>query len=139
MEESISGEEWLKIIMEPKLSDAVPKELLKLFEIARSSMVYGYFFYPLYMLAAQQLFRVAETAVTFRCEQLGAPKLKNFKRKVDWLASKGHVSKEAVPFWNGVIYLRNSASHPTSPIILTQNYAIGIVTRAVEDINALFS
>jgi len=31
-----------------------------MYEAARASMCYGYFFYPLYTLATQQLFRVAE-------------------------------------------------------------------------------
>ena len=38
----------------------------------RGAMVYGYFLYPLYVLGAEQLFRVAEAAVTLKCEQMGA-------------------------------------------------------------------
>lgn len=42
----------------------VPKDIQVLFEVAKEAMVYGYYLYPLYNLATEQLYRVTEEAVT---------------------------------------------------------------------------
>ena len=46
-----------------QLSAGVPDDVKALFEGARGAMCYGFYFYPLFMLGADQLCRVAETAV----------------------------------------------------------------------------
>ena len=62
--------DWMKEILKPKISKFVPDEIRSLFEVARGSIVYGYYFYPLFTLSAEQLFRVAETAITYKCKEL---------------------------------------------------------------------
>jgi hypothetical protein len=64
---SITSEEWAQRILEPHLSLAVPPEIQRLFEVAQGAILYGYFFYPLYTLALEQVFRVVETAVSDKC------------------------------------------------------------------------
>lgn len=79
---TISGNEWVSCILKPNLIEAVPTEIRALFEVARSALAYGYFFYPLYTLAGEQLFRVAETAVNLKCKEMGAPRSKDtFQKK----------------------------------------------------------
>ena len=73
----MSGQEWLSLFLDPTLSKPVPDNVRALFEVARGSLAYGYFFYPLYTLACEQLFRVAEAAVSEKCRMLGAPKKTN--------------------------------------------------------------
>ena len=60
----MSGQEWLSLFLDPTLSKSVPENVRALFEVARRSSAYGYFFYPLYTLACEQLFRIAEAAVS---------------------------------------------------------------------------
>ncbi len=60
----ITGDEWMRHILKPNLIDEVPKDIRALFEVARGAIAYGYFFYPLYTLAEEQLYRVVEAAVT---------------------------------------------------------------------------
>ncbi len=82
----ITGQEWVRRILEPSLKDTVPLEIRRLFEVARGAMVYGYLFYPLYTLATEQLNRVVETAVSYKCETMRAPKTVNtFEKKFNWL------------------------------------------------------
>ena len=50
---TMTGDEYLQFILEPKLHSSVPSEVQGLFEVARGVMVYGYFFYPLYTLAVE--------------------------------------------------------------------------------------
>lgn len=67
---SISQEEWAERVLRHKLSKDVPEEIVALFEVATGAMLYGYFFTPLYTLGLQQVFRVAEAAITAKCEQV---------------------------------------------------------------------
>ena len=89
--ESITGEDWLQLILKPQLIDTVPIEIHQLFEVARGALAYGYFFYPLYTLAAEQLYRVVEAAVSYKYNSLGGPKPSKttFEKKIDWLFDVG--------------------------------------------------
>ncbi len=64
----LDGDDWAKDILQHDLTEAVPAEVATLFATARGSLVYGYFFYPLYALGLEQLFRVSEAAVASLCE-----------------------------------------------------------------------
>ncbi len=138
--QSMSGEDWLQPILTPKLLEAVPQDVQALFEVARGALLYGYFFYPLYTLAAEQLFRVAEAAVSHKCKAFGAPNSKKkFAEKIRWLADIGIIPKTDIPTWNAIRELRNIASHPERQSIITPGNAIGSLERATEIINALFN
>jgi len=138
--ESMSGEDWLQHILKPKLMESVPQDVQALFEVARGALVYGYFFYPLYTLAAEQLFRVAEAAISHKCSAFGAPNSKEkFVEKIKWLEDKGVIPQTDIQAWNVIRELRNSASHPESQSIITPGMAIGSLERVTERINSLFS
>ncbi len=138
--QSMSGEDWLRPILAPKLLEAVPQDVQALFEVTRGALVYGYFFYPLYTLAAQQLFRVAEAAVSQKCKALGAPSSKKkFAEKIGWLVNKGVIPEADIPVWDAVRELRNSASHPERLSIITPGMAIGSMEQVTGKINALFN
>lgn len=49
---------WVDETMKPQLVAAVPEDVVRLFEIARGSILYGWLFYPLLTLASEQLHRV---------------------------------------------------------------------------------
>jgi hypothetical protein len=91
---TITGNEWGRRILEPKLVEAVPAEIQALFEVARGTLVYGYLFYPIYTLASEQLVRVVEAAVTHKCSVMRAPKsVKKFTHKINWLIEKSAISE----------------------------------------------
>jgi hypothetical protein len=137
--QTVTGDDYLKLILAPKLFKSVPVDVQSLFEVARGAMVYGYFFYPLYTLATEQLFRVAEAAVTQKCKALGAKNLKDsFKNKIDWLIQEGVVSDSEMYRWNVTRELRNSASHPNGQSILTPGDTIDLLGGIAEQINSLF-
>ena len=58
--ETVISDDLLRRILKPRLSESVPKQVRALFEVARCSMCYGHFFYPLFILGEEELFRVAE-------------------------------------------------------------------------------
>ena len=135
---TITGEEYLRHILKPRLLESVPTDVQALFEVARGGMAYGYFFYPLYTLAAEQLFRVVEAAVAHRCKASGMPR-GTFEKRVDWLVEGGVIPRAESARWHAARDLRNAASHPKRQMILTPGNAIGMLERIADDLNSLFS
>lgn len=130
--------DWLRAILEPQLIEEVPKDIHALFEVARGAIAYGCFFYPLYTLGNEQLFRVFEAAVNYKCREMGAPKsTKNYYDKLRFLAGKGILSEEGKERWRAARKLRNIASHPDGQSIIMPNQAIGTLMRIADEINFL--
>ena len=135
----MSGDDWALQILEPKLIETVPIEILRLFEVARGSMLYGYFFYPLFTVAYEQLTRVAETAITEKCRQIGASKSANtFAKRVDYLRNANVLSEEENAQWDAFRMLRNIASHPDQQTILPPGVTLEFVFNTSQLINRLF-
>lgn len=135
----LTGDDWANQILAPVLIDSVPDGVKSLYEVARAALMYGYFFYPLYTLAVEQLFRVAEAAVAHKCGAISAPASCNtLKKQIDWLVGKGVIQHDVGPRWHTLRHLRNSASHPESQTILPPGPAVGILEQVAEDINSLF-
>lgn len=136
----ITSDDYLRDILRPKLIESVPRDVQALFEVARGAMVYGYFFYPLYTLATEQLFRVAESAIAHKCKALGAPKSKRaFEKRIPWLADKGVILRSEVTRWDALRQLRNATSHPDCQSIFTPGNAIGMLEGIARQINSLFN
>lgn len=132
--------DWLDAFLNPQLLTSVPDEIHGLFEAARGALIYGYFYYPLYMLGTAELFRVADSAVGRKCQDLNAPPSKNkfgpsFDENIKWLSSQG-VLQEAD--WGPIRHSRNFASHQKDQSIITPAMAHMILTRIAERINSLF-
>lgn len=99
----MEGEDWVRAILEPELEESVPENVQALFEVARGAMVYGYFFYPLYTLAAEQLYRVAESAVRHKYLSMDAPKsFRSFAKHIEWLNNHGVISDTELIRWDAI-------------------------------------
>lgn len=135
----ISGEEWLRNILQPQINDTIPLEIKKLFEVARGAMAYGYFFYPLYTLGIEQLWRVAEAAVTHKCRAMAAPRsVRKFSEKIKWLVEKGVIPQNEALRWTGIRHLRNFSSHPEMQSIYMPTDDLRFIESMVNHINTLF-
>lgn len=133
------GSEWARMILEPKLNETVPTEVVELFEVARGTIIYGWFFYPLFTVGSEHLFHVHEAAVTHRCKEAGAPKkTKTFAEKIDWLLGQGFIEGRRQIQWTAVRQLRNSAAHKKNQSIFDPTMAVRNVEVAAELINELF-
>ncbi|WP_026881339.1 hypothetical protein [Clostridium akagii] len=122
-------------ILEPKLNEKVPLEVKQLFEVARGAIIYGYFFYPLYALGMEQLFRVRESAVHFKCSEIGEIG-KNFHRNIDILNAYNIIEDKEL--WHSIREIRNEFSHANMQEIIPLNVAIQEINSCVKDINSLF-
>ena len=137
---TLRGEDCLTYILRPNLHELVPSYVQELFEVARGAMAYGYFFYPLYTLAMDQLFRVVEAAVEHKCSALRAPKsTKKFEKRINWLVNKSIIPQSELGQWEAVRKLRNIASHPKRQSICPPNVTIDILERVAFLINSLFN
>lgn len=135
----MSGDDWASVFLQPRLRANVPHEVGKLFEVARGAIIYGYFFYPLYALAGEQLFRVAEAAVTNKCKALGAPRsCGTFQKKLGYLVNENVISKRIEPEWEAIRHLRNLASHPEQQTILPPGPIATMLKDIADKINGLF-
>jgi hypothetical protein len=143
------GEERVSDAMGIELAESVPLEVRRLFAVARGALCYGYFFYPLYALACEQLFRVAETAVTRKYVDLGGPeniktskgktKKADFKDKLDYLEREGIITGDDVIWWGAIRELRNLTSHPQDHHPQIPGQAVGQAKRLAEKIDGLFA
>lgn len=144
IQRDIKQEQGLSFVadyLKPKLSDSVPVETRKLFEVARGTMVYGLYFYPLYTVGTEQLFRVAENALRQKCIALGI-QFKDgkmyFGNMLNKLIRKSVIAKERNHIWQSLRQLRNIYSHPDSQNIITPAIAVNTLKTTVEQINLLF-
>ena len=123
--EPLDSIDLLREILAPQLPSNVPLEIRRLFEVARGSMAYGYFFYPLYTLASEQLYTVIEAAVDMRARQLAPDrKFRNLKAEIEFLIELGVVPQEERLRWHAFRELRNLASHPPMQSILWPGRAV---------------
>lgn len=112
---SIAHGVWTREFLKAELKGEVPIEIRRLFEVARGAMIYGFYFYPLYTLGCEQLYRVIETAMNIwwkRSSSNTDQKVKGFHKRIEWLANKGRLPKKRLELWRGIKELRNSGSHP---------------------------
>ncbi len=137
---SLPVEYWAEQVLKYELNEGVPHEIKAMFEVARGSMVYGYFFYPLCTLAAEQLFRIAEAAAKTKCIKEDSPQgaLKWLDRSIDWLIAHGHVKEENRHLWYLIKDLRNKYSHPRQQALKNPLMVFETLEIIVELINDLF-
>jgi hypothetical protein len=137
--EPVTANERAQSILEPSLLDSVPLPIQRLFEVARSALLYGYFFYPLYALGGEQLFRLAETAVNSKCNALGIPAEKmSLRKRVDKLIQRGIIPEQEKVLWSSFWKVRNRTSHPSDQMLVPPGDMIQNLWFVAEKINGWF-
>lgn len=131
----VSGAGLVEGFLSIRLNEAVPRPIRAMFEVARGTMCYGYFFYPLYTLGAEQLYRVAEAGIRHRC---GGKKSARLAALIDQLVAEGVVPEDQRGRLDALRLLRNHSSHPEDQTILWPGDARNTVERVGALLNALF-
>lgn len=135
----ITADDFASTFLSIELGDRVPEDIVAMFKVARGTMLYGYFFYPLYALGQDQLWRVCEAALTEKFDQLGGPRgRKTFASRIEWMKSEGLLSDEQVVWWTATKDLRNTASHPAFQTLVAPLELAGDLRRTAHAINCLF-
>lgn len=97
-------------ILSCELNPGVPIDARELFKVARGILCYGHFFYPLYSVGCDQLYRVLEAVVRHKCLDLAPEqKFRDYSSRIEWLHQQGTILE--ADRWNAARYLRNEASH----------------------------
>ena len=129
------AEEFLRIELIP----LVPIEVRRQFEAARGAMLYGCFFYPLFALGADQLLRVAESAVTHKClSRALAKKNARYEIKLQNLKDSGYLTATEHEEWEYLRKMRNEFSHSKIQTLFPAFEAISILKNVADKINRLF-
>jgi len=131
----VSGSGLAEGFLDFQLNEAVPRSIRAMFEVARGTMCYGFFFYPLYTLGTEQLYRVAEAGIRHRC---GGKKRAKLADLIDQLVAEGVVPEDQRSRLDALRLLRNYSSHPEDQTILLPGDARNTVERVGELLNALF-
>lgn len=141
---AMTGERWAEHFLAVELEPDVPIEVRQLWEVARGVFLYGWFFYPLYMLGEEQLRRVADAAILHRYRQLDGPpdarngELPNFYSRLRWLFAHEHIPAQLEPRWHAIRELRNLGSHAEFQALQMPNESLSTLHLVTEEINALF-
>lgn len=102
------------------LSEHVPETAFQMFEVAKGTMVYGLFFYPLYTIGQDHLSRLFEWVVKERYRTLsGRTDDRNLKTALEWLLTNGHFPPDSEVRWRASYEICNSMAHPTMQYITT--------------------
>lgn len=135
----ITGNDRAEIFLNHELSETVPIEIRRQFETARGAMLYGYYFYPLFALGADQLLRVAESAITHKCLILGLAKSDSkYKTKLSKLKKQKKLTEKEFKDWEELRQLRNLFSHSKLQNLFPHWDAAFYLKLITEKINNLF-
>ncbi len=134
---TISREDWTAQFLSYDLPVQVPESIAELFAVARATLLYGWFYYPLYALGAEQMSRVAEAACRHRALELGSD-VESFHAAIKVLIEQGVVSGDDIRAWHRIRVLRNQASHPRFQSVIMQPDAVLTVRTALRLVGGLW-
>ncbi|HTA96307.1 MAG TPA: hypothetical protein VK730_01535 [Solirubrobacteraceae bacterium] len=140
----MTGDDWAKLFLGVELAARVPEPIQNLFRVGRNTLLYGHFFYPLYTLGSEQLYRVADAAALHRYRDLDGPKTKRgadptFGVRIRWLRQHGVIADENMHQWDGFWKLRNDSSHPERQSIFTPGNAYTVLRAVAGCVSALYA
>jgi Domain of unknown function (DUF4145) len=140
----MSGNDWADLFLGIEISASVAKDVRHLFEVARNTLLYGHFFYPLYTVGSEQLYRVADASALHRYRDLGGPKTKKghdatFAARIQWLREHGAIADEHADLWQRLREGRNDASHPKMQPLVTPGNALGVIHNVAECVSVLYA
>lgn len=137
---SMSGDDWARNFLAVELKEHVPQEIRELFAVARGAMLYGWFFYPMFALGEEQLYRVLEAAVRARYRQIGGEQRSpRFEAALKLLIEKDVIPEQDSERWDAARKLRNAGSHREEHQALPPGTILRHLEVAAHDINRLFA
>jgi len=144
----LNSDQWIASCLHAVTDPCVPKEVRSLVEVARASIIYGWFFYPLLTLGSEQCQRCLEAGARARCSQLGLPtsrQRKNgtvapttFNDHIARLAKAGIIQPAQEELWTASRKLRNRSSHPECQAVITPGMAVRTLDSSIQLLNRLF-
>ncbi|MCV2882374.1 hypothetical protein [Actibacterium sp. XHP0104] len=138
---SHSTDDWVKMVLDVSLEVDLPPFLVEMFDRAQASMVYGCYYYPLFTLGIEELFRFGESAFREAVKEAEPCSSLNRKRYADlqkWASEAGLIDTATASRWNASRRLRNSVSHKDGAFLLGPNDALEQLDITKELVESLF-
>jgi len=136
----MSAQDWAEGILTIDLGGNVPLELQRMFRVARGTLLYAFFFYPLYGVGMGLVFMLCDSALRIAADSAGAPsRVKDFKSRLDWLSQHRVISSEAAERWDSARHLRNAFVHEGTPLANLPSIAVNELETTALDIDSLFA
>jgi len=135
--------DWAALFLQPKLHHTVPDQVAGLVEAARGATLYGWFFYPLYVIAEGQMYIAAEAALREKYLAVtGVParyeRLPRFAKLLGWAVKEGVVTEDRVAWWRGAERRRNATTHAPIQGLKPPIHVLETLVLVCQHINALF-
>ena len=139
---------WRQAFLGIRLDPAVPQDISRLFEAARGSMLYSYFFQPLLISGVEQCYRALESGARTRCAQMGVDVYcadKNgkahplsFGHNLQLLAKQELIEDADMTLWRQARELRDWVALPAHQASLTLEHGVTALSRAAALLGKLF-
>ncbi len=134
----MEGNDWARQILAVDLGPQVPEDVRDVFGVARGCLVYGWFFYPLFRLGQEQLYRLGEMAARDRVEQIDGKRPKDFARAIKRLVELGEIDERDKDDWHLLRKARNRSSHPAYATMMPPGVVLATLKGVAHRINRLF-
>ena len=136
-------EKWVAWFHEPQLEMGVPENIRRMFEIARGTMLYGWYYYPLLAVGQDQCFRVLEAAARTAYAQLSGLTVEvagnlPYHAVLKRLVIAKAISSSDSDRWEIAREIRNTGAHATGASIFPPGPVVSDMRVVVDQINMLF-
>ncbi len=136
----MTGHDWAREFLSVELGPQVPVHVGELFAVARGAVLYGWFFFPLFLLGEDQLHRVLESAAKTRYAELGGDRRQpSFEQATAWLMECKVIPPEDAERWEAARKMRNAASHPERQGAMAPGTVLRTLRETAHDISRLFA
>lgn len=135
---------WIAWFDEVQLDTMVPEPVRRLFELARGTMIYGWFYYPLLSFGTEECTRCLEAgarhaaAIAKLCPEPEKQAKIAFYSIIEKLVNANLIDQAEFRRWDTGRELRNAAAHPTTPTILAPSDARATLALIADQLNSLF-
>lgn len=130
--------ERISEILEMQLHSAVPAEVRKMFDVLKGTIIYGFFYRPIFTVASDQIYFVADAAAFHRCKALGGIPPDNFGERIKLLKEKGVIPADEGALWDAARRIRNAIAHRTEQSMDMPASEVSTLSMMADDINRLF-
>lgn len=137
-----SVDDYVRAFLSIKLPTDASEDLLEVFDRVRAVMVYGCYYYPLFSLGVEELYRYHEALIR---TALGSAAYKpngkshTFNRMIEIAVEQNVLSEKEGEAWHAGRWLRNRSSHRESTFLLGPNNALDALQNARDRTEKLLS
>ena len=134
----LSAVDWAHEILAIVLDEAVPEVARNRFELARGILLYGFFWYPLWVQGTVEALRGAELALETACDAEHGPKrLSSAESRIEWLEKKGTLDTDTVHTWTSLMRVKDALADAGETPILTPGRSLEILETVAHAVNGL--